>query len=175
MNLFNTLLTPTNGIKLWCHWSMAGPLNKHAPLIRRLLFNSLWEIWRWRNKCCNILLLRPSVGIDVNASAERRGRWRGESHCIFLFAARAFWFFSPTAHTVAHIFCFFTHIACNIDRDAQAVCCFTHAACLFMHITCYSVRWTCSGSRIIVFRLLTKKRGDWIYLLQVFRCAVASL
>ena len=110
MNLFNTLLTPTNGIKLWCHWSMAGPLNKHAPIIRRLLFNSLWEIWRWRNKCCNILLLRPSVGIDVNASAERRGRWRGESHCIFLFAARAFWFFfSHSAHCRSYFLLLHSH------------------------------------------------------------------
>ena len=39
--------------------------------------------------------------------------------------------FAPSAHTVAHIFCFFTHIARNIDCNAHdsegAVCCVNHA------------------------------------------------
>ena len=51
--------------------------------------------------------------------------------------------FAPSAHTVAHIFCFFTHIARNIDCNAHdsegAVCCVNHAACLFAHITRYLV------------------------------------
>ena len=137
MNLFKTSLSPNYGNKLWYRWSMAGPLNKPHSFAPSILQFDIREIWRWK---CQSRSDESSLWQDHQTSTfKRREEWDEEVsfcgyHC------------SHSAHCcmLLILFCFFTHIARYIDRNAHdsdgAVCCLTHAACLFTHVPRYLIQ-----------------------------------
>ena len=88
MNLFKTLLTQNcDTTDYW--WGSLYLINS-PPSSVWYMENMEVEMSKgfWRNECCNISLPRQSAVMDVNIQAERRMRWRGESHCIFLLPQR---------------------------------------------------------------------------------------
>ena len=88
MTLPQIVSTPIHGIQL--SWDRSTLINSLSPTLQ-LVMGSM-EVGKtknfWCDKCCNGLLSRLSVVMDVDTYEERWGKYRGESYCISGFKAQ---------------------------------------------------------------------------------------